>query len=122
MGRGTRATRCFVGPRLRDAAAPGSRDPEVSEAHDGAGALMIRSSVRSAGLAILLTMNGCGDLVSSLPGGGAPGLEVAEAALRSGASQIALQVSNGVLRRSPNDTSAMAVKGDALALLGDYDA
>jgi hypothetical protein len=82
---------------------------------------MIRSSVRSAGLALLLTMNGCGTLISSGTGARTPGLNVAEAALEGGAGQIALQVSDGVLRESPNNVRALEIKGDALTLLGDYD-
>jgi Flp pilus assembly protein TadD len=84
---------------------------------------MIRSSVRSAGLALLLTMNGCGTLMSSGTGTGtrAPGLNVAQAALDGGSGQIALQVSDGVLRESPNNVRALEIKGDALTLLGDYD-
>ena len=82
---------------------------------------MIRSSVRSAGLALLLTMNGCGTLMSSGTGARTPGLNVAEAALEGGAGQIALQVSDGVLRESPDNVRALEIKGDALTLLGDYD-
>ncbi len=81
---------------------------------------MIRSSVRSAGLALLLTMGGCGTMVSSNTGR-TPGLNVAQAALEGGAGQIALQVSDGVLRDSPNNVRALEIKGDALTLLGDYD-
>ena len=85
---------------------------------------MMRSSVRSAGLAILLTMNGCGDLGSSMSfgtGARAPSLKVAEAALQGGSGQIALQVTESVLQKSPNDVHALEIKGDALAQLGDYD-
>jgi tetratricopeptide (TPR) repeat protein len=97
---------------------------EAIEAHDGAETFMIRSSVRSAGLAILLTMNGCGDLGSfkfSDTGARTPGLNVAEAALQGGSGEIALQVSEGVLHDSPNNVRALEIKGDALSLLGDYD-
>ena len=82
---------------------------------------MKRSSLRSAGLAILLTMNGCGGLVPLGSASRAPGLDVARAALEGGAGQIALQISDGVLRESPNNIRAMEIKGDALSLLGDYD-
>ena len=82
---------------------------------------MIRSTVRSAGLALLLTMNGCGAIMSSGTGARTPGLNVAEAALEGGAAQIALQVSDGVLRESPNNIHALEIKGDALTRLGDYD-
>jgi Flp pilus assembly protein TadD len=85
---------------------------------------MIRSSVRCAGLALLLTMNGCGNFgstISSSTGARKPGVTVAEAALQGGSGQIALQVSEGVLRDSPHDTRALEIKADALTLLGDYD-
>ena len=83
---------------------------------------MNRSTVRSAGLALLLTVSGCGDHMSSGSASRMPGLNVAEAALQGGAGQIALQVSEGVLRESPNNARALEIKGDALTLLGDYDA
>jgi hypothetical protein len=57
---------------------------------------MMRPTVRSAGLAILLMMNGCGEMSSPFTAGtGArtPGINVAEAALEGGSGQIALQVS-----------------------------
>lgn len=82
---------------------------------------MMRSSVRSAGFAILLTMNGCGSFIPTDPGTKSPGLNVAEAALEGGAGQIALQVSEGVLHEKPDNMQAMAIKGDALTLLGEYD-
>src|ERR1700722_16228728 len=82
---------------------------------------MIRSTVRSAGLALLLTVNGCGTIMSSSTGARTPGLDVAETALEGGAGQIALQVSDGGLRESPNNVRALEIKGDALTLLGDYD-
>jgi Flp pilus assembly protein TadD len=84
----------------------------------------MRSSVRSAGLAILLTMNGCGELGSSISlgtGARAPSLKVAEAALQGGSGQIALQVTESVLQKSPDDVHALEIKGDALAQMGDYD-
>jgi Flp pilus assembly protein TadD len=77
--------------------------------------------VRAAALAALLLMNGCGDLLSSGSGGATSGLNFAETALHSGAGQVALQVSESVLRASPNNTNAKEVKGDALTLLGQYD-
>lgn len=82
---------------------------------------MIRPSVRSAGLAILLTMNGCGGLSSSSTPSAAQGLNVAQAALDGGSGQIALQVSTGVLQTAPGNLRAMEIKADALTLLGSYD-
>jgi Flp pilus assembly protein TadD len=78
-------------------------------------------AVRSAGLAILLTMNGCGNLLSSGSSNKSPALNVAEAALQGGAGEVALRVSDGYLQQSPNDVRALEIKGDALSLLGDYD-
>jgi Flp pilus assembly protein TadD len=66
-------------------------------------------------------MGGCGTFVSSGTGARTPGLNVAQAALDGGAGQIALQVSDGVLRDSPGNVRALEIKGDALTLLGDYD-
>lgn len=82
---------------------------------------MIRSTVRSAGLALLLTMNGCGDLLSSVTGPKMPGLDIAEAALQAGSGDIALHVSENFLHGSPENVHALEIKGDALSLLGDYD-
>jgi Flp pilus assembly protein TadD len=83
---------------------------------------MIKSSVRSAGVALLLlTANGCGVIGGTSTSARAPGLNVAEAALQGGAGQIALQVSEGVLQESPSNVHALEIKGDALVLLGEYD-
>ena len=82
---------------------------------------MIRSSVRSTGLALLLCVSACGGHDLAGTGTRAPSLNVAQAALEGGSGQIALQVSEGVLREHPNDTRAMEIKGDALTLLGDPD-
>ena len=54
-------------------------------------------------------------------GTGTPGLSVAEAALQGGAGQVALQVSESILRERPDDMAAREIKGDALTLLGQYD-
>lgn len=81
---------------------------------------MIRSTVRSAGLAILLSMNGCG-MLSSVTGPKMPGLDIAEAALQGGAGAIALHVSENTLQSSPNNVHALEIKGDALSMMGDYD-
>jgi Flp pilus assembly protein TadD len=65
-------------------------------------------------------MNGCG-IFAPHGTGGMPGLNTAQAALDSGAGQLALQVSESVLRASPKNVSALEIKGDALTLLGQYD-
>ena len=85
--------------------------------------VMIGTPVRVAALAILLSVNGCGVLsrLVSNPTPATPGLGVAEAALQGGSGQIALQVSDGILRDDPNNVGAREIKGDALTLLGQYD-
>jgi len=46
------------------------------------------------------------------------GASVAEAALRGGSPQIALQVAGGILAKSPDNTQALVVQGEALTELG----
>ncbi|MSP02999.1 MAG: SPOR domain-containing protein [Acetobacteraceae bacterium] len=83
--------------------------------------MIIQSPVRAAALTLILAMNGCG--TATFPGTGAslPGVNVAEAALRSGASQVALQVSEGILRETPGNIAAMEIQADSLTLLGAFD-
>ena len=46
------------------------------------------------------------------------GASVAEAALRGGSPQIALQVASNILAKSPDNTQALVVQGEALTELG----
>lgn len=52
----------------------------------------------------------------------ASGLNVADAALRGGSPQVALQVASGILASSPDNVFALAIQGDALTMLGRQDA
>ena len=72
-------------------------------------------------LALVLGLAGCADTGSSNLTFGTPGLSVADAALRGGSPQVALQVTVGILARSPDNVEALAVRGDALTMLGQYD-
>jgi len=47
-----------------------------------------------------------------------PGIQVADEALRNGSPQIALQVAQSILTRSPSDVRALLIKGDAATQLG----
>lgn len=47
-----------------------------------------------------------------------PGINIAHAALASGSSEIALNVSNGILAKEPRDVPALITQGDALTALG----
>ncbi len=77
--------------------------------------------MRAATLTVLLMVNGCGTMFASKSGSDAPGMKAAEAALQGGSAQAALQVSEGILKESPDNFEAREVKADALTLLGQYD-
>jgi Flp pilus assembly protein TadD len=75
-------------------------------------------------LGAVLLLGACAENVGERSAGGGsarPGLSVAEAALSGGSPQVALQVVSGILERSPNDATALAVRGDALTNLGRLD-
>ncbi len=73
-------------------------------------------------LPVALLVAACSGPVGRELGGGASGLNVADAALRGGSPQVALQVVTGVLNSDPNNTQALLIQGDALTLLGRNDA
>ena len=77
----------------------------------------MHARLRCLALIVPLLIGGC----SSRMLDNRPGLNVAEAALSGGSPQVALQVAEGILERSPNDTAALTVKGDALTSLGRLD-
>ncbi len=66
-------------------------------------------------------VNGCGTLFPAKTGANAPGINVAEAALKSGSGEVALQVTEGILRENPQNIAALEIRADALTLLGQYD-
>ncbi len=72
-------------------------------------------------LALVLGLAACADSGGSNPTFGTPGLSVADAALRGGSPQVALQVTVGILARNPDHVEALAVRGDALTMLGQFD-
>ena len=73
-------------------------------------------------IALLLALSACGGPIEREFSRSTPGLNVAEAALRGGSPQVALQVSSGILSSSPNNAEALAIQGDALTMLGRQDA
>lgn len=81
----------------------------------------MESHVKIRILALVLGLAGCADTGSSNLTFGTPGLSVADAALRGGSPQVALQVTVGILARSPDNVEALAVRGDALTMLGQFD-
>jgi Flp pilus assembly protein TadD len=80
--------------------------------------------MRGAMLAILLLLAACsggrGDIRNTL-NGTQPGLDVADAALRAGSPQIALQTADAILAKSPGNSAALLVRGDALTSLGRFE-
>lgn len=64
-------------------------------------------------LFLAFVLSGCGGKHAA-----EPGLQVGEEALRNGSPQIALQVAQGILSRSPADKQALLMKGDAATQLG----
>jgi Flp pilus assembly protein TadD len=47
-----------------------------------------------------------------------PGLDVAQAALRGGSPQVAINVTDGILKTDPDNVAARCLRGDALTVLG----
>ncbi len=64
-------------------------------------------------LILAFALSGCGGKRSA-----EPGIQVGEEALRNGSPQIALQVAQSILTRSPSDKQALLIKGDAATQLG----
>ncbi len=76
--------------------------------------------MRGGPLVLVLLLAACGHTqseVSALQ----PGVDVAQAALRGGSPQIALQLAGNVLAHSPGNEAALVVQGDALTELGRLD-
>lgn len=76
--------------------------------------------MRAGPLIILLLLVACGRTatdMSSLQ----PGVDVAQAALRGGSPETALQIAGHVLASDPGNESALVVQGDALTELGRLD-
>lgn len=72
-------------------------------------------------LAALLAA-GCSGSVGSEFSGSSTNVNVADAALRGGSPQVALQLVTGILAKDPDDVAALTIQGDALTLLGRTDA
>jgi len=77
--------------------------------------------MQNAALILVLLLAACSRIGLSPPEPGRPGFRVAEAALRGGSPQVALQVAAGMLARDPNNVRALVVQGDAQTMLKQYD-
>jgi Flp pilus assembly protein TadD len=80
---------------------------------------MTRRGGLVTGAVVLLLLSGCGR--GAIDRTGTPGLDIAEAALKGGSPEIALQVADGVLKSNGSNVDALCVQGDALTELGHMD-
>jgi Flp pilus assembly protein TadD len=78
--------------------------------------------MKPSGFLLLLALAACDGPVERALSPSAPGVNVADAALRGGSPQVALQVASGILKGSPNNVPALEIQGDALTMLGRHEA
>jgi Flp pilus assembly protein TadD len=76
------------------------------------------SVVRGVAVGLLVVLCACSPRGVTGVGSGPPGLDVADAALKGGSPEIALQIADNVLAQNPGNGSALATKGEALTALG----
>lgn len=79
---------------------------------------MIPMTHRLAPLALLLALAACGAPPSTSTASADPAASVGRAALDSGSPELAMQVSENLLRANPMDTQALLLRADALSALG----
>lgn len=79
---------------------------------------MTDSVVRGVAVGLLVVLCACSPRGVTGVGSGPPGLDVADAALKGGSPEIALQIADNVLAQNPGNGSALATKGEALTALG----
>jgi tetratricopeptide (TPR) repeat protein len=68
-------------------------------------------------IVLLSFLAACGSPDGSRPGNGQPGLNVASAALAGGSPDIALNVTNGILAKEPDNVPALLSQADAFNAL-----
>src|SRR6185437_9699557 len=77
--------------------------------------------MRGVTIGLLVLLAACSGSGAGGLRGGQPGVDVAEAAMRGGSPEIALQVAGGILAQQPRNERALIVKGEALTALGRLD-
>ncbi len=77
--------------------------------------------MRGIALCFLILLSACNRGGIATPGSGQADLGVAQAALRGGSPQIALQVASSILTREPNNNEALIIQGESLTQLGRLD-
>lgn len=73
-------------------------------------------------LAMLLLLGACASHAQVGLHDGQPGVDVAEAALRGGAPQVALQIDDAILAKDPRNVPALLNRGDVQTAQQQYDA
>jgi Flp pilus assembly protein TadD len=74
--------------------------------------------MRCVTLGFLVLLAACSGHGAGGLSGGQPGIDVADAALRGGSAQIALQVVDAILAKDPGNIRALITQGEALTVLG----
>jgi Flp pilus assembly protein TadD len=73
--------------------------------------------MRGITLSLLVLLAACSPRGTTGLGTGAPGLDVADAAMKSGSPEIALQIVGGILAKDPDNEAALLTQGEALTEL-----
>lgn len=77
--------------------------------------------IRGIALGFLVLLCACSSRGSTGIGSGPLGMDVANAALKGGSPEIALQIAGNVLAKNPGNEDALLTQGDALTELGRPD-
>lgn len=77
--------------------------------------------MRGVTLCMLILLCACSPRGSTGVGSGPPGIDVADAALKGGSPEIALQISDSLLARHPGNEAVLLTRGEALTALGRPD-
>jgi Flp pilus assembly protein TadD len=82
--------------------------------------VVIDSVIRGIALGLLILLAACSRGANGV-GSGPAGIDVADAALKGGSPEIALQIATNVLAANPGNEDALLTKGEALTALGRND-
>src|ERR1700761_3393785 len=77
--------------------------------------------MRGVTLGFLALLCACSPRGSNGLGSGPPGMDVADAALKGGSPELALQIADNVLASNPGSEPALLTRGEALTELGRTD-
>lgn len=79
---------------------------------------MIDSVKGGVALGLLILLAACSPRGANGVGSGPPGIDVADAALRGGSPELALQMSSSLVAKFPGNEAALLTQGEALTALG----